>query len=163
MKEIERKFLVREIPDLKDIKPIRYERYFIQNTELQQIRVQKRGNVFEKEIKKKINTFEYEKYKEIITEEEFSKIASKCKKSIIRDSYLISNNPNITIKKYFGEYEGLIRAEIEFNNIDELNVFEIPKWIGKEITGTILGNDNKLIKLDRNKFLQIMQEIKNDY
>lgn len=162
MREIERKFLVKELPNLNNIEPIRYERYFLDDSEDKQVRIQKKSNKFELETKTKINDTEYEKTKKDITENEFLELSQNCNKSIIRDSYLISDKPNITIKKYYNDYDGLIRAEIEYSNIEEIGVFILPDWIGIEITGTELGNDNKLIKLNRAEFLEALKKYKGD-
>lgn len=156
-KEIERKYLIKQMPDLNNIKPIRYERYYIRDNVDNQVRVQKKDEKFELETKAKINDIEYKKEKQEITEQEFLKLIKECKTVIIRDSYLINENPNITIKIYHGKYEGLIRAEIEFNNEYEYNNFKIPKWFGKDISDTQLGMDAKLIKLDREMFLKILR------
>jgi CYTH domain-containing protein len=51
----------------------------------------------------------------------------------------------------------LLRLEIEFESVEELNNFKIPPWAGREITETELGNDSKLILLDKNKFLEILR------
>lgn len=156
-KEIERKYLIKQMPNLNNIKPIRYERYYIRDNVDNQVRVQKKDEKFELETKTKINDIEYKKEKQEITEQEFLKLIKECRTVIIRDSYLINENPKITIKIYHGKYEGLIRAEIEFNNEYEYNNFKIPKWFGKDISDTQLGMDAKLIKLDREMFLKILR------
>ena len=155
-KEIERKYLIKQMPNLKNIKPIRYERYYINDNIDNQIRVQKKDEKFELETKSKISDIEYKKEKQEITEQEFLKLIKNCKKVIIRDSYLINENPNITIKIYHETYKGLVRAEVELSNEDEYRNFEIPEWFGKDITNTELGMDAKLIKLDRANFLEIL-------
>lgn len=99
MLEIERKFLIQKLPDLSQIKPIRYERYFISDEDKNQIRVQKKGHKYELETKQQINEQEYYKTKREITKTEFLELSAECNKSIIRLSYLISESPNITIKK----------------------------------------------------------------
>ena len=157
MKEIERKFLIKDIPSLDNINPIRYERYFLSNSNDAEVRIQKKSDNYELESKIKISNIEYKKEKQLITEAKFLELKNMCKKSIIRDSYLINEKPNITIKKYYGDYEDLLRVEIEFESIEESNNFKIPSWIGREITGTELGNDSKLILLDRNQFLEILK------
>ncbi len=156
-KEIERKYLIKQMPNLKTIKPIRYERYYINDNIDNQIRVQKKDEKFELETKIKVSDIEYKKEKKEITEQQFLKLIKNCKKVIIRDSYLINEKPNITIKIYQGTYKGLIRAEVEFNNEYEYNNFEIPEWFGKDITNTELGMDARLIKLDREDFLEILK------
>ncbi len=150
-KEIERKYLIKQMPNLKNIKPIRYERYYINDNIDNQIRVQKKADKFILETKTKISDIEYKKEKQEITEQEFLKL-------IIRDSYLINEKPNITIKIYHGIYKGLIRAEVEFNNEYEYSNFKIPEWFGKDITNTELGMDARLIKLDRGDFLEILRK-----
>lgn len=156
-KEIERKYLIKRMPNLNNIKPIRYERYYINDNIDNQIRVQKKADKFILETKRKISDMEYKKEKQEITEKEFLKLIKDCKKVIIRDSYLINEKPNITVKIYQGTYKGLIRAEVEFNNEYEYNNFEIPEWFGKNITNTELGMDARLIKLDREDFLEILR------
>ena len=156
-KEIERKYLIKQIPNLKTIKPIRYERYYINDNINNQIRVQKKDERFELETKIKISNAEYKKEKQEITEQQFLQLIKDCKKVIIRDSYLINEKPNITIKIYQGTYKGLIRAEVEFDSEYEYNNFEIPEWLGKDITNTELGMDARLIKLAREDFLEILR------
>ncbi len=70
---------------------------------------------------------------------------------------MINEKTNITIKIYQGTYKGLIRAEVEFNNEYEYNNFEIPECFRKDITNTELGMDARLIKLDREDFLEILR------
>lgn len=156
MREIERKFLVLKLPELNNIDPIHYERYIINDEANKQVRIQKKDNSYELELKIKINDFEYEKTKKNISKSEFKKLSASCHKSIIRDSYLVNTCPNITIKKYFGDYEGLIRAEVEYENAEQMQTFKLPEWLGNEITGTNLGNDNKLARLSRNEFLKTL-------
>lgn len=154
--EIERKFLPKQLPNLDKFVSIRYERCYIKNTDDNQVRIQKKGQKYELETKIKISDIEFKKEKKTITKEQFINLKEQSVKFIIRDSYLISHNPNITIKKYYGDYEGLYRVEVEFDSIEESKQYKIPKWIGEEITSTKLANDNKLILLDRNEFLEIL-------
>lgn len=156
-KEIERKYLIKQMPNLKNIKPIRYERYYINDNIDNQIRVQKKDEKFELETKRKISDIEYKKEKQELTEQEFLKLIKNCKKVIIRDSYLINEKPNITIKIYHETYKGLVRAEVELSNENEYKNFEIPEWFGKDITNTELGMDARLVKLDRVNFLEILR------
>ncbi len=156
-KEIERKYLIKQMPNLENIKPIRYERYYINDNIDNQIRVQKKDEKFELETKSKISDIEYKKEKQELTEQEFLKLIKNCKKVIIRDSYLINEKPNITIKIYHETYKGLVRAEVELSNENEYKNFEIPEWFGKDITNTELGMDARLVKLDRANFLEILR------
>ncbi|MDR2901763.1 MAG: hypothetical protein LBU87_01455, partial [Lactobacillales bacterium] len=82
MREIERKFLIKKLPDLGRITPVRYERYFLSDDGIRQVRIQKTGDKYELETKTKINAFEFEKSKKEISEGEFLELSSKCKKVI---------------------------------------------------------------------------------
>jgi|GEM_PF-1725678 len=42
MQEIERKFLIKEMPNLENLKPTYYERYFLFRSEKIEIRIQKK-------------------------------------------------------------------------------------------------------------------------
>lgn len=59
----------------------------------------------------------------------------------------------ISIKKYLGKYEGLIRVEVKFNSIDEMNNYEIENWVEVEITNSPLAFDKYLSKLSEKEFL----------
>jgi len=159
MIELERKFFVKNLPDLRNIKPINYERYFLSDDVNSQIRLQKKNDNYEIETKEKINDIEYKKSKEKISKEKFIELSKECNNFIMRDSYQISENPNISIKIYKMKYDGLLRVEIEFNNIEEYNNFKIPDWFGNEITNTKLGLDAELIKLNREEFLKILEKL----
>lgn len=157
-KEIERKFLVNEIPNLDCIIPIRYERYFLNDDVINQIRIQRKNNLCEIETKTKVSKFEYIKEKKNISESEFNNLIKQCSKSIIIDSYLINENPETTLKIYHGTYEGLIRVEVEFHNIKEAEEYTTPDWFGKEISNKELGLDAKLIQLCRQDFLKLLNK-----
>ena len=73
-KEIERKYLIKQMPNLKNIKPIRYERYYINDNIDNQIRAQKKDEKFELETKSKISDIEYKKEKQEITEQEYDSL-----------------------------------------------------------------------------------------
>lgn len=152
--EIEKKYLVKKIPNLDNVSKIEYERYFISNDPKNQIRVQRKSDTYEIEKKIEIGINEYKKEKKKISKEEFFKLTSSCKDVIKRDSYLICENPTITIKIYHGKYEGLVRAEVEASSIKELESFKIPNLFGREITNSNIGMDAKLIKLSRDEFLK---------
>ncbi len=71
MLEIERKFLITKLPDLKDIPEIKYERYFLEISNNKEIRIQKKGDIYEREVKTRINLIKYKKIKQEISQTEF--------------------------------------------------------------------------------------------
>jgi len=94
----------------------------------------------------------------VITEEEFEFLKPKNGRAIIRDSYIISKNPEVSIKIYHGEYEGLIRAEVEFALEEEAEKFKPFNWMGKEITDSVLGRDSKLLDLSVVEFRKLLNK-----
>lgn len=158
--EIERKFLVAKMPNLRGIKKVSQERYFIQ-----------RGDLFEEGLKRKDSFFSYEskftlspqektREKIFITKEEFDALKEKGTQILERDSYLLSKKkPVISIKKYKGIFRELVLAEVEFDSIEELKSFKPLDWMGIEVTDTPLGKDARLVDLDRKHFLKILKDL----
>lgn len=163
MKEIERKFLVKNLPDLSNLKPIKYERYFLEVTEKSETRIQFKDNKYELEKKFNESSLSSRKEKKEISKEEFNKLKKGALKSIIRESYLLCKNPETTIKIYHGDFEGLIRLEVEFKNEKEANNYIPPTWISKEITGTKLGRDSSLIELNKKEFRALLVNFLSKY
>lgn len=86
-----RRFIVKDITQLPLSTPIRYERYYIHD----RLRIQKKGNIKEKEILNEENVIIK---KETITDEEFQTLQASAYAKIIRDSYLLLTDENISIK-----------------------------------------------------------------
>jgi len=160
MKEIERKFLAKSLPDLSGKKCISYERYFLKIESDFEKRVQKKGDKYEKERKFKTSDLSRETEKQEISKEDFDALKKSASKSIIRDSYKILDTPNITIKIYHGDYEGLVRVEVEFSSEEEAKNFQPYDWMGEEITHTVLGKDSKLIQLSKKEFKDLLDSLK---
>ena len=148
-KRLTRRFLLKNSENLKNLNlssPIKYERYYINDN----LRVQKKNNVCEKEILIKNNILS----KENIDINEFENLKQKAYKEIIRDSYLYLDDEKISVKKYYGIYNGLIRIEVKFKNENEMKEYKKLEWMGEEITDSLLAFDRDLSKLDRELFLK---------
>ena len=158
--EIERKFLIKKMPDISNIKPIEYERYYVFRNDIIEMRIQKKGDNFEIERKEIISKLKALKTKLVISRYEFEKLKSNASQVIYRTGYKLSRNPNVSIKIYHGKYEGLKKVEIEFNSEEEANKFKIPTWYGKEITNSIISRDSKLLNLSEEEFNDFIIENK---
>jgi CYTH domain-containing protein len=156
--EIERKFLIKQLPDLSRLEKVSYERYFLYHDKGVELRVQHKGDKYELERKVSVSETERTREKIEISQDEFNLFKSLATNAIIRDSYTISDNPDISIKIYHGTYEGLIRAEVECDSTDELTQFEPPAWFGQEITHTPLARDGELMKLSPEEFKALLQD-----
>lgn len=141
-----RRFIIQSLDKVSINSPIRYERYYINDN----LRIQNKNNVLEKEILDKDNAIIA---KTNISEKEFNKLKKEAYSKIIRDSYLYLNDDRISIKRYLDKYEGLIRVEVKFNSIDEMNSYKIESWMEAEITNSPLAFDKYLSKLSEQEFL----------
>ncbi|MCX4253935.1 MAG: hypothetical protein OSJ63_01525 [Bacilli bacterium] len=101
-----KRYIVKEIDDLMLSELIRYERYYINDN----LRIQRKGKLLEKEILRDNIVLE----KNVIDEKEFDDLKLQSNKMIIRDSYLYLLDSRVSIKKYYGDYEELIRVEVKF-------------------------------------------------
>lgn len=155
-KRLSKRFLLLDSCPKKLSEPRRYERYYLNN----QTRVQKKGQKYEKE-ELSINNIVLTKIE--ISEEEFLNLIKNCSKKIIRDSYLLLDCPNISIKVYKETYEGLSRIEVDFKSKEEMDAYQKEYWMGPEITDTPLAFDARLIELSQEKFQEILKQFKEKH
>lgn len=154
MERLTRRFIVKNIEGIDLSLPIRYERYYVDDY----LRVQKKAEKYQKEILDENNCIIS---KTEISEKEFNLIKEKSSKKIIRDSYLYNKDNRVSIKKYYDDYEGLIRVEVAFKDKDEMSLYKKESWMGKEISNSNLAFDKLLIKLNRTEFLEELNEYIN--
>ncbi len=145
MRKLTKRFITSSLDNLNLSMPIRYERYYISDT----LRIQKKGNTYEKEILNENNTVTR---KENISESEFLSLKENAYSKIIRDSYLYLDDKRVSIKKYLGDYQGLYRVEVTFTNMKEENLYQKETWMGQEITKSPLAFDKDLSKLSKEEF-----------
>jgi adenylate cyclase len=158
MNEIERKFLVRKMPDISNITPVHYERYFLPSSTGKEIRISKVDNVHIYEEKDEISEMERTRAKKEITRTEFDTLKANASGPLIRDKYMVQNKPKVVIQVYEGRFQGLNRAEVEFETLEEAQAFKPMSWMGKEITKLPIGRDSKLIRLAPEEFRKILSE-----
>lgn len=157
MKTITRKFLVKKMPDLSSLQTVRYNRFYLYVGNGTVIRVQSVGDRYELERKVDKSELVREEQKIEISKEEFEELSKLTDKNIVRDSYLISEKPKITLRVYHGKYEGLARAEVPFESVEEAESFKPLEWFDKEITGSPLAQDGKLLMLSEEEFKLLLK------
>lgn len=155
--EIERKFFVKNMPDLSNIEPLFYERYFLERDNGKEIRISKINRLYIYEEKSEISNIERTRKKKELTKIEFENFKQKASEGIIRERYNISNNPNIAVQIYHGRFEGLIRVEVEFDSKKEAESFVPLSWMGKEMTNLPIARDSTLIDLKDEEFQEYLK------
>lgn len=150
--EIERKFFVKVMPDLSNVKPIRYERYFLERAGGKEVRVSKIDGRYVYEEKLSVSSLERTRTSREIPKEEFESLLQKASDIIVRDRYDISAHPKISIQVYHGQFKGLIRAEVEFESREAAEKFIPFSWMGKEMTDLPIARDANLLDLTKEQF-----------
>lgn len=135
-KEIERKFLVKGDDWRKLAKGTHYRQGYLSTVKERTVRVRTiddKGFLTIKGITVGATRTEYEY--EIPAKDANAMLDDLCEKPLIEKyRYKIDFNGFIwELDEFEGENQGLIVAEIELN--DENEKFDIPEWIGEEVTG----------------------------
>lgn len=145
MKEIERKFIISNIPkNLEIIEKKFVEQNYLLITKLDEIRLRKEI-ILNADIKKENYTLTKKSGFGLIREEEEHFISEKMynllkslieKKPILkkRQIALLDKDTDAVIDEYIDKSINMKTIEIEFNSIENANNFKVPKWFGAELT-----------------------------
>ena len=133
--EIERKFLVKERPFAMAKKSLKINQGYILNEKSKVIRVREKGDDYFLTIKGNnigISRLEYDF--PISKDDAEELIIHFCKTTLIEKTrhYVEHKGHTWEVDEFHGTNDGLIVAEIELESEDEK--FEIPNWIGQEVT-----------------------------
>ncbi len=132
--EIERKFLVREMPaDLESYPCRRIEQGYLSTNPVVRVRMDndswyltyKGGGMMARE-----------EYNLPLTEEAYKHLLTKADGNIIsKKRYLIPLPPyTVELDVFDGIWEGLVIAEVEFPDLESAQAFVPPEWLGKDVT-----------------------------
>lgn len=136
-KEIERKFLIKSLPDNLDQYPHQEisQGYVAVSKDGTEVRLRKEGDKYFQTIKSGGAKVRAETEIEI-TEEQFNSLWQTTKgRRLEKIRYKIPyGNQRIELDVYRGSLEGLITAEIEFSSPEASEQFTPPKWFGKDVT-----------------------------
>lgn len=175
-KEIERKYAVKYIPEDFKIESVVYiKQAFIYRDKLTLIRVRDIKEKYPTNTQKYIytvkakgdieytNDYNVGKKYEIendIQKEEFDKLIKKPISNIIEKTRItapIENNLKVEIDIYYNYLEGLLTAEIEFQNEEQANNFQKPDWLGEELGYKKLSN-RKLAEMTKDEWQKEVTE-----
>lgn len=134
--EIERKWLVTDLPDLEGLEGIEIEQgYLPSDGEEVEIRVRRKGSKYLRTEKIGSGAVREEREEEI-SEEQFRKLWEKTGGRIEKIRYEIpASGGIIDLDIYGGGLTGHAVAEVEFDTKEDLDKFGAPSWLGEEVTG----------------------------
>jgi adenylate cyclase len=146
--EIERKFLVKEGYKQYAFTHTRITQGYLSSVPERIVRVRTNGDKGFLTIKgvlslSGMSRYEFEKE---IPLNEAHELLALCEPGIIdKTRYLVQVGKfTFEVDEFYGENEGLVIAEIELSSEEEL--FDMPLWLGKEVTGERCYYNSKLAK-----------------
>ena len=143
-KEIERKFLVKELPfDLEMHPSVSIEQgYLALEPNGQEVRLRRKGKLYYLTVKSQ-GTLVREEYEVELSQDQFEILwPGTATRRLQKDRYLFET---FELDIYKGNLQGLIVAEIEFTEAEKAQSFQMPNWLGNEITHiNFLKNRNLL-------------------
>ncbi len=149
-KEIERKFYLQKAPAfLNGLDPIPIRQGYIAAEDPgNEVRVRKKGEKFWLTVKSGMG-LERTEVEIAISEEDFQVLWGLTKgKQLEKDRYLYPVGEYVVeIDAYKGPLEGLFVAEVEFPSLEAAKSFEIPGWMGTEITDNLHFTNRTLTQL----------------
>lgn len=135
--EIERKFLVRSLPENLEQYPHEdiIQGYLAITEDGTEVRLRQKGEKYFQTVKSGSGKTRLESEIEI-TEEQFKSLWEATNgKRVEKTRYEIPHeNGTIELDVYHGDLEGLLLAEMEFSSEEESNKFVAPKWLSEEVT-----------------------------
>ncbi len=131
--EIERKFLVKKLPDLSKYDYVDIEQGYLCTHPV--VRIRKKNDKFILTYKGS-GLMAREEIEAELTEDAYKHLRDKIDgHPITKRRYLIPFEPyTIELDVFEGHKSGLIMAEVEFPTIEEANNFVPPKWFGEDVT-----------------------------
>lgn len=131
--EIERKFVLKELPELSGYQFHVMEQGYLNTDPV--VRVRKEDDTYYLTYKGK-GMLEREEYNLSLNREAYEHLVKKADGVIIRKKrYLIPYEKYlIELDLFDAPYEGLRIAEVEFSSKEEAEGFQPPSWFGREVT-----------------------------
>ena len=133
--EIERRFLVGELPDLSNAEAFVIEQFYITVGPVLRLRRSNDKYFFTYKsghgLVRKEEEFE-------ISKEDYDSLSKKTiGNGVFKTRYHIPLSSGYTaeLDVYSGRHKGLVVVEVEFPDVEKANEFTPPEWFGKEITG----------------------------
>lgn len=156
MNEIERKFIVKEIPNLLMFLNSRIVQGYISfspeirirnNGDKYYLTCKSSGEMIRRESETEIDEYTFDSLKTLVKEKLISKV---------RYRVPLKNGWVAELDIYQDFLEGLRTVEVEFPDLEMANSFVIPYWFGKEITSDARYKNKNLACLDEESLKNIL-------
>ena len=156
--EIERKFLIKSLPDnLESYSCDTLIQAYISTEPV--IRVRKKNEDYILTLKSAGLLAREESFKHLLSKKDGISIKKK--------RYKIPDTPYlIELDVFEGDYNGFCMAEVEFPDIDSANAYNAPAWFGPEVTMDSRFHNSSLSKrnpAEVQEFLELIQKMQYDY
>ena len=149
-KEIERKFYLQDAPAfLTELDPIPIKQGYIAAEDPgNEVRVREKGGIYWLTVKSGMG-MERTEVEIAISETDFRVLWGLTEgKRLEKDRYLYPvSSFQAEIDVYKGPLKGLFVAEVEFPSVEAANAFEVPDWMGIEITENLHFTNRTLTQL----------------
>jgi adenylate cyclase len=137
-REIERKFLIRKLPDGLTSYPSSdiSQGYLVSLDDGLQVRLRKSGERHSLTYKRGMGNVREEREVEL-TDEQFAALwpATEGKRLLKTRHEIPFGDRVVEIDVYHGRHESLVVAEVEFDTEEAAGNFEPPDWLGDDVTG----------------------------
>ena len=146
--EIERKFLIKKLPDnLTSYKARKIEQAYLCTDPV--VRVRRDNDVYYLTYKSK-GMIVSEEYNLPLTKEAYGHLLAKADGNIItKTRYEIPEKDNLTIELdvFEGKFDGLLLAEVEFASEEEALGYIPPEWFGEDVSNSTKYHNSTLSRL----------------
>ena len=146
--EIERKFLIKKLPDnLTSYKARKIEQAYLCTDPV--VRVRRDNDVYFLTYKSK-GMIVREEYNLPLTKEAYGHLLAKADGNIItKTRYEIPEKDNLTIELdvFEGKFDGLLLAEVEFASEEEALGYIPPEWFGEDVSNSTKYHNSTLSRL----------------
>lgn len=146
--EIERKFLIKKLPDnLTSYKARKIEQAYLCTDPV--VRVRRDNDDYYLTYKSK-GMIVREEYNLPLTKEAYGHLLAKADGNIItKTRYEIPEKDNLTIELdvFEGKFDGLLLAEVEFTSEEEALGYIPPEWFGEDVSNSTKYHNSTLSKL----------------
>ena len=156
--EIERKFLVDKIPfSLDSYKKKEISQGYLCTNPV--LRIRKSNDEYRVTYKGE-GLVSREEYDLPFSKEGFYRLVSSVDGALIEKTrYLIPfGKYTIELDVFHGDYEGLIMAEVEFEDLEECEGFAPPEWFGEDVSESGLFQNSKLCRYSRAEREKLLRE-----